>query len=90
MRCELTLKRVWVRIFSTKSKEGMRSLSPPNGAFSRFTNPLRRRVLRLRFESDTENEWRKGKTSGKRAYQTAFIMRRLIVKYLSPIRMTGN
>lgn len=44
-----TLKRDWVRIFSTKSNEGIRSFCPPNGAFSRFTKPLRRRVFRLCF-----------------------------------------
>ena len=43
----LTLNRDWVRIFSTKRSEGMRSFSPPNGARSRFTNPRRNRTLRL-------------------------------------------
>jgi hypothetical protein len=43
----LTLKRDWVRIFSTKSRLGILSFRPPNGAFSTFTNPLRRRTLRL-------------------------------------------
>ena len=43
-----TLKRDWVRIFSTKSSDGIRSFSPPNGARSRFTKPRRSRTLRLK------------------------------------------
>ena len=41
------MNRDWVRIFSMKSNDGILSFIPPNGAFSMFTNPLRRRTHRL-------------------------------------------
>ena len=65
----------------------MRSFVPPKGALSRFTNPLRSLMLRLRAQ-----EWVRlaGSTGSLAAHQTAFIMRRLIVKYWLSILITGN
>jgi hypothetical protein len=40
------LKRDWVRIFSTNSRVGMRSFSPPKGARSTLTKPRLSRTLR--------------------------------------------
>lgn len=71
---DLTLKRDCVRIFSTYSSVGIRSLSPPNGARSTFTKPFFSRTLRLplRRQPDAAPARRQA------AHQTAFIIRRLI------------
>lgn len=43
----LTLNRDWVRIFSTYNSVGIRSFSPPKGAFSTFANPFFSRTFLL-------------------------------------------
>ena len=65
----------------------MRSFVPPKGALSRFTNPLRSLMFRLR---PMEGQTVCGSMGSRAAHQTAFIMRRLIVKYWLSILITGN
>lgn len=72
------MKRDWVRIFSTKSRDGMRSFSPPKGARSTLTNPLRSRTLRLPV-SPSHVIPSSSERMGRVSYHTAFIMRRLMV-----------
>lgn len=62
------MNRSCVRIFSSSSTVGIRSIVPTCGTLSRFTNPFFSRTCR----------------------HTAFIMRRLRVKKLSPILIAGN
>ena len=91
MQERLTLNLDWVRIFSTKSSVGILSFRPPKGAFSTFTKPFRSRTLLLPPPRQAQTSARRDQCAGlHRSHQTAFIMRRLMVKYSSPMRMTGN
>ena len=71
------MNRDCVRIFSTKSRLGIRSFWPPNGARSTFRNPFRSRTFRLaQCRASRKHTHRREKGC---FYHTAFIMRRLMV-----------